>query len=123
MEESELYAKATRDIIPPRLLPFIELIVSEVSESAYDDTWVGFSYLQTPMRGYDFIFVDGPQLPSGKTAHKYFDSDVSLHLERSSKSFSGFVDGRKSTVERLSSDSRLKISRGKFLTKFSYEQG
>ena len=120
MEESPEYAAATQRIIPGRLSPVVEVICSPVVRLGFEDGWIGLEYDKRPEKEWDFIFIDGPQLPDNSRESKFFDSDLLSILKLNSTPLVAYLDGRASTQRRLSQEKTLAVKRGKFLTRFEF---
>lgn len=120
LEESPQYADATQRIIPGRLSEVVEVICSPVVRLDLEDGWIGLEYEKKPEKDWDFIFIDGPQLPDNSRESKFFDSDLLSILKVNSTSIVAYLDGRASTLKRLSQEKTLAVKRGKFLTRFDF---
>jgi len=120
MEESSEYAEATQAVIPARLRNVVTVIVSPKKKMDYGQGWIGIEYSEKPQLDWDFIFIDGPQLEDNSAQSKQFDSDLLSITHSARKGFVAYLDGRASTIARLSLQPNLIVTRGKFLTKFEH---
>lgn len=97
MEQSEQYQQNLLGWFPDELRGHVEFRLSETTAEPSTDGMTGHRYVTTPQEPFDWIFVDGPQLP--RKVPLLFDADV-LHLPLPAGTLI-HIDGRRSTVERL----------------------
>ena len=98
MEQSAEYQDDMLSWFPSELKGYVEFILSPTVEDPQDDGSIGYRYSLTPDEAFEWVFVDGPQLPRKDPA--LFDADA-IGLARHGQRMVVHVDGRESTVDRL----------------------
>ena len=96
MEELEKYYQIARQLLPPRLKRYVEIICSPRVEEHYC-LFRGVRYRDVPARAYDFVYVDGPGTKSPSDGVKTFDFDFIRVVLQSEKPVFAIVDTRMST--------------------------
>lgn len=96
MEESIEYYTAARQLIPPQLSKYIDMVQSQKVEG-HHYFFRGVKYKSVPDREYDFVFIDGPTTSAPSDGQKTFDFDFIDVVLRSEKPVSAIVDCRLST--------------------------
>jgi hypothetical protein len=97
MEQGEEYQRNLLSWFPPELRDYVEFRLSDVVADEPTGGLTGYRYSRTPDERFDWVFVDGPQLPRKDGA--LFDADV-LALPRG-HAMVVHIDGRASTVSQL----------------------
>lgn len=96
MEEIYSYHKQAVELLPEYLKDFVDYRLSEVVVDYYS-IYRGFRYSSTPIRKYDFCWIDGPACDVPKSKGKLaFDIDL-IHILNMTDKISGFIDCRYST--------------------------
>ena len=98
MEEGEKWHSELLRIFPKDLQNYVELLHSETEDCEIGDGLIRRSYKSKPQMAYDFVFIDGPQIP--KTGG-YFDGDILDVLEWNKNAFVAFLDQRVTTRAAL----------------------
>lgn len=97
MEQERAYQEDMLDWFPADLRESVDFRLSEVVRMERDAGMTGYRYADTPDEQFDWVFVDGPELPLKDPMH--FDADV-LSLPRH-RAMIVHIDGRSSTVDGL----------------------
>jgi hypothetical protein len=116
MEESEKFRDDTLSLIPKNLSRFVEVIRSDVVERALPDGTISVHYKDTPMEPFDLVFIDGPQLPDNSPGSKYFDGDALQLGTHVGHSFTALLDGRSSTLTKMSFETNVTVTRGRSMS-------
>ena len=98
LEQSAEYQNDMLQWFPKDLAPFVRFVLSPAGSSDFPDGRRGFRYSYLPDEAYEWVFVDGPQLP--RKDPMLFDADA-IDIARHGQRMVIHVDGRESTVERL----------------------
>lgn len=105
IEESEKWFIMAKRLLPPVFEPFVEIIHSDVTKYKH-----GYRYERTPLRPYDFVFVDGPQ--------RQPNFDILYLMDNGFTSFETYIDKRTGTVEALQKvlgEERISLEKKKYL--------
>jgi len=94
MEESPFYYEELRKLMPATVSDCVELIQSPIEDRNIGGR-IARCYSAKPRRSYDFVFIDGPQLPTKSPT--YFDGDILDVAEWNSRPFTAYLDGRLGT--------------------------
>jgi hypothetical protein len=94
LEEEESYHNQLKGIFPPELIGLVELHNSPAVDRPIPGGYTARCYRDKPRLAYDFVFIDGPQVP--KTGG-YFDGDILDAIEWNPKPFKAFLDQRIAT--------------------------
>jgi hypothetical protein len=97
MEEDSFYHEHLKSLLPDRIKPYVDVVLSPVKEEKIGDCFSRY-YQDTPPHPYELVFVDGPKLPRQPN---YLDGDILKVLDWNESSFDAYIDGRKSTRENL----------------------
>ena len=97
MEENPSYYKELKNLFTTGVSNCVELIQSPTEDRKIGGR-IARCYVTKPRHAYDFVFIDGPQVP--KDAN-YFDGDILDVVEWNSKAFTAYLDGRLETQENL----------------------
>jgi hypothetical protein len=98
MEESVEYHAQLLSIFPPELLAHADILCSPVEDRAMPGGLIARTCRDKPRERYDFVFIDGPQVP--KTGG-YFDADILDVLAWNEGPVTAFLDQRMTTRKAL----------------------
>ncbi len=98
LEQSAEYQNDMLDWFPKDLQKYVEFVLSPVESETLEDGSIGYRYSAAPDIAYEWLFVDGPQLP--RKDPTLFDADA-LHIARHGQRMVVHIDGREGTVDRL----------------------
>ncbi len=97
MESVEKYYEMAKGLLPEHLKPYIDLLLSPITDDYYS-LFRGVRYENVPMdREYDFVFIDGPSYKSPVDGTTSFNFDFLNIVRHSEKPVSAIVDKRVST--------------------------
>jgi len=111
MEEDKRYHAQIVAIFPEVLRPYVEIIQSPTEDREVQAGLFSRCYINKPRLKYDFVFIDGPQVPR---SDEYFDGDILDVLEWNSSPIVAFLDQRIKTrraLRRLMPFARIKANR------------
>lgn len=97
MEQQRTYQDNMLGWFPADLRDVVDFRLSDVVGEDSNRGMTGYRYIETPEEQFDWVFVDGPQLP--RKDPMLFDADV-LFLPRE-HAMVVHIDGRRATVARL----------------------
>ena len=97
MEQGRTYQDNMLGWFPADLRGMVDFRLSEVVGEEARGGMTGYRYTETPEEQFDWVFVDGPQLP--RKDPLLFDADV-LSLPRG-HAMMVHIDGRRATVARI----------------------
>ena len=97
MEQGRTYQDNMLGWFPADLVNMVDFRLSEVIGEDSNGGMIGYRYVETPQEQFDWVFVDGPQLP--RKDSMLFDADV-LSFPRG-HAMIVHIDGRRATVARL----------------------
>jgi hypothetical protein len=98
MEESEGYFHNLKRLLPKQLEEYVTLIRSDVEDRVVGSAIARF-YRDKPVKSYDMVFIDGPQVPDRDP--RYLDGDLLDVIEWNDGAFTAYLDGRRYTRENL----------------------
>lgn len=98
MEESAQYHAQLVSIFPPELLKHADIRCSPVEDRPIAGDLIARTYRDKPRDQYDFVFIDGPQVPK---SGGYFDADILDVLEWNEGPVTAFLDQRIATRKAL----------------------
>ena len=93
MEENIIYYQHVKSVLPPQLLPYVSLTLSNRIEKLYNN-YLGCHYANIPDYPYDFIFIDGPTERSSPGSPKCFNADIINIALQSKHSIKAMLDQR-----------------------------
>ena len=97
MEQDRYYQEDMLEWFPADLREWADLRLSELVSAERSSGMTGYRYADTPDEQFDWVFVDGPELPMNDPMQ--FDADV-LFLPRH-RAMMVHVDARRATVDAL----------------------
>jgi len=100
MEEGVDWHRQLLQIFPEKLRPYAEVLQSETEDRQLDNGMTMRSYKNKPALAYDFVFIDGPQVPKHGG---HFDGDILDVLDWNENAFTAFLDQRIATRRALHS--------------------
>ena len=98
MEEGPEWHRQLQEIFPEALRSHVELLQSETHDRHLPNGLIARAYLHKPALAYDFVFIDGPQVPK---KGGYFDADILDVLDWNENAFVAFLDQRIATRAAL----------------------
>lgn len=98
MEEDEKYHNQILEILPKVLRSYVSIIHSPTEDRKIHGGLIARCYKNKPILEYDFVFIDGPQVPR---SGGYFDGDILDVLEWNASPLVAFLDQRIKTREAL----------------------
>lgn len=98
LEESPDYHEQLQKIFPSNLKGYVEMICSETVDREIKGGYISRVYKDKPINRYDFVFIDGPQVPKSRN---YLDGDILDVMEWNDGPIVAFLDQRVHTRRAL----------------------